>query len=1314
MRFEQLCMGCMTHKGEERVCPHCHWKETSIPASPYHLPPRTIVNHRYLIGRVIQQGKFGITYLAFDTGSRRRCVVKEFLPKDIITRFPGNPNIIINDIESQPDFSYCLSKFSEETAVLQKIRPQPGLAHTFDFFRENSTAYRVNEYVDAITLSDYLIENGGKASFHQMITMLTPVMSGLEKMHARGLLHFDIYPDNLLVNTDGTAKLINFSGSNFVIARRWKILRSILRPGYSPQELFYNIRISGPWSDIYALAATLYFALTGYPVPDAINRVKRDTLVPPSQYNPNVSPEVEKHLLRALAVHPAARFQSMRAFKEALLKTWYEKERRSEDAAIDPFKQIVCSFCSTSNEVLTTDLLAGTTSCFACHRPLTIADLESGPVLPRQKSAKLPPAQTAPKAFKVRRTPPLDINAFTVITCQACEARNEVLVSDLGTMATCIVCGSRLDSAGEAAAMETPEAKPRRRKPTGKSPSGASAKTVIPRIDQPEEAPPYPDPEAAAPKLEEAPEQAGLADAPEAAAAPDQQAPEAAAPPTPDELEPETVTTDEPAQFDKTDTETAAPDVPESKPLPERESSGAPETLDDISIPDRLFELLQESAREKHDRGRRGLAADEETGLSQPQELSTPEPPGPSPRPPQDNGAEQLADSANPATPPPAEKDRPAPVNKTGRQARKASPAADQPVAEMPPVEPKPVAPPPRRRKRKKAPPAADDSGQVTYLDCPECHHRNQFLLENVLQGVSCVNCGHSFISAPMVDGAAAAAPADMTPAAVMKRTRLSTPVMAALVVIILLFAAAGSYYYVQHSRTAAVEEQHTRFVQIGERFFQAGDYAEALANYQAALALMPDDAVQDKIRQCQDLLLEAEQQKAAEELYQLTALDRADSLFEAGDFRAARDAYQALLQNAPEDSYLSERLAEIAGRLAAPPTAQPKQPAATPKAERLVAHSTDDIQAMIDRAAPNSTIQFSEGIYKLSQPLTIRKSLRLLGAGPNHTLIISDIPEVMIRVNTGVKFSAAGIGFEYEGRDWADVLVVNDATVQFSRCAFKGAVYDPGAHQGGSGILFNGSSGGVVSESFFSGNQFAIYSKDKSKPVIQNSELRSNHTGIRISGEARPTVKQNHIYDNSSNGIAIFDAAQPKVLENRIRLNRANGLYFSTADFSGTIIKNEILDNKDLGVLLADQSRPTLEENIIRGNGLGGLQYKDQSRGILRNNQIQGNKYGGIKVINAAAPTLTKNTIRSNQGDGIEIMDKAHPTVNGNEIVQNSGDGISLLLIEPGGLLTNNTCTGNRGYGISILKPAQPSMVNNTIHGNNEGSIYQEDITQN
>lgn len=1312
MRFEQLCMGCMTHKGEERVCPHCHWKETSLPASPYHLPPRTIVNHRYLIGRVIQQGKFGITYLAFDTGSRRRCVVKEFLPKDIITRFPGNPNIIINDIESQPDFSYCLSKFSEETAVLQKIRPQPGLAHTFDFFRENSTAYRVNEYVDAITLSDYLIENGGKASFHQMITMLTPVMSGLEKMHARGLLHFDIYPDNLLVNTDGTAKLINFSGSNFVIARRWKILRSILRPGYSPQELFYNIRISGPWSDIYALAATMYFALTGYPVPDAINRVKRDTLVPPSQYNPNVSPEVEKHLLRALAVHPAARFQSMRAFKEALLKTWYEKERRSEDAAIDPFKQIVCPFCSTSNEVLTTDLLAGTSSCFACHRPLTIADLESGPVLPKPKSSKLPPAQTAPKAFKVRRTPPLDVNAFTVITCQACEARNEVLVSDLGTMATCIVCGSRLDNAFESPpfpeassaaespppAPEAPVEKSHRRRPSKKSPP---ARPVIPRLDQPEAEPSYGEPETPAPETlasapaENRPAQPRVSDAsgtPETAERAPQTAPEPETPHAP------------PAQEAQV-SDSAAPEKAEAAP-PETE------TLDDISIPDRLFDLLQESAREKRNKASRAAESDEEAGPAQPPESPSPEPPGPPPRQTQDNDTEQLANSPDQKTSPSTEQERHDPADTNGRHSPDAPLAADRPIAEAPPEKLEPP-PSPRRRKRKKAPPAADDSGQVTYLDCPKCHHRNQFLLEDVLRGVNCVNCGHAFISSPMVDGKAA--PADITPADVMRRSRLSVPVMAALAAVILLLAGTGGYYYVQHSRTVALETQHSRFVQIGERFFQTGDYPEALANFQAALALMPEDeTLQAKIRECQDLLLEAEQQKAAEDLYQMTALDRADSLFEAGNFSAARDAYQALLQNMPGDSYISERLAETDGRLAAPPAAQPKKPAATPIAQKLVAHSNDDIQALIDQAAPNSTIQFAEGIYKLTQPLTIRKPLRMLGAGPNHTLIISDLPEAMIRVSKGVKFSAAGIGFEYEGREWADVLVVNDATVQFSRCAFKGAVYDPGARQGGSGIVFNGSSGGVVSESFFSGNQFAVYSKDNSKPVIQNSELRSNHTGIRISGEARPTVKQNHIYDNSSNGIAIFDAAQPKVLENRIRLNRANGLYFSANDFSGTIIKNEILDNKDLGVLLADQSRPTLEENIIRGNGLGGLQYKDQSRGILRNNQIQGNKYGGIKIINAAAPTLTKNTIRNNQGDGIEILDKAHPTVNGNEIVQNSGDGISLLLLEPGGLLTNNTCTGNRGYGISILKPAQPSMVNNTIHGNNEGSIYQEDISQN
>lgn len=1330
MQFEHLCMGCMSEKGISAVCPYCSWKETSTPASPYHLPPRTLLNQQYLVGMVLSQGKFGITYLAYDIESKEKRVIKEFLPKDIISRFPGNANIVINDIEYQPDFSYSLSKFSEETSVLQRIHPQPGLAHTFDFFRENSTAYRVMEYVEGITLSEYLQQHGGNLSFSQIIKILTPLMTALEKIHARGLLHFDIYPGNILINKDGVGKLINFSGTNYVVARRWKILRSIIRQGYSSQELSNNINASGPWSDIYSLAATLYRGLTGQIVPDSLARMKHDTLVPPSQFNRELSPEVGKHIVRALSVHPSERFQSMRSFKEAILKTWYEKERRTESEAIDPFKKVHCSFCETANEVLTTDLEAGTATCFGCHRPLTVDGvderIEGRTPPPNRKKAKLPKGSR--KSFQTRRKPPLPIDSFAKIKCSTCDAVNEVLTSDLGTVATCLVCGTKLDRPLDAPEIATTPRPPLVDQDTAPDEvlapfDSEDAPPAVPSF--PEAAPEAPTNEpvkqTTIPRIDKTQQLAG-----EPAMGPDElttddevSEPPADIPPAPAEEEAPLLTEflDAPVTEEKT------------TPSSDDDDEEAKEDLSDISIPDRVFDLLQSASPKKKgdtdpdaEPARRTTPADskmpdhifdllsEET-VAEPKADVLPEDILPD--------IEETLASTEPIeetlTPP----EVPAiDIEETETFVEESPTIIEHPQEETPFSVTEPTVADAPEDDLTDIIPEDKPSEAEAYsesIPCPICNAINEYLSTQSDQAIECKNCRRKFLPSAINEQEAVLpeAPPDTyvfeEPGKSLGR-RIA--VVASAVILVLIVGIFVMNYFNGKAEQAAL---YTQFVQDGDISFNDGRFMEAIRSYQSALAIQPDDtSLGRKISVSQQHLSDLEAVLEADQMSFLAKLETADSLFEIKKYNNARPLYEGLLTDAPGDPYITDKLDELNQLLAEKTSTPVRKTPPPPRTKTVSASSRDDLQSLVDRSPTNSTINLAQGIYTLNEPLIIKKSVHLKGAGPNHTLIIGDNIASVISVKEGVRFTLSGAGFEYQGKKATNIIRVDGATVNISKCAFKGARYSKDDQTSGSALYFKGNSSGTITESRFTGNYTALYVKDRAKPVFVDNELRNNMIGVQIRGEARPVIKDNLIQENRGNGIAIYDKAQPKISGNRILLNKSNGLFFKASNFNGTIKNNEILDNKDFGVSLQGESRPSLEDNVIKGNGLGGLQYKDAAQGILRKNRILGNKYGGIKIVDRAKPTLTANKILNNQGDGIEIMDKAQPMVNSNEISQNSGDGISLLLNEPGGLLTNNICTGNRGYGISILKKSEPALTNNTYKGNHEGTIFRQETSQN
>lgn len=318
MKAESLCMGCMANKGKAAVCPQCGWSDGG-PGNTQQLPPHTVLAGKYVIGRALGQGGFGITYLACDLEKKQRLAIKEYFPVQFSTRAQDRLTVSPISAKNRPDLEYGLRKFAEEAAALSRFKEHPGIVHIVDFLNANGTAYIVMEYVEGRDLKQYLDDHGGKIPFEAALKILLPTMSALEDVHRARILHRDISPDNIYIEATGGVKILDFGATRYAIGEQSRTLSVVLKPGYAPEEQYHGKGIQGEWTDIYALGATFYRALTGRVPPEALDRLVEDDLVPPSDRGIAIPAPAEAALLKALAVKAANRFQTVAEFREAVL-----------------------------------------------------------------------------------------------------------------------------------------------------------------------------------------------------------------------------------------------------------------------------------------------------------------------------------------------------------------------------------------------------------------------------------------------------------------------------------------------------------------------------------------------------------------------------------------------------------------------------------------------------------------------------------------------------------------------------------------------------------------------------------------------------------------------------------------------------------------------------------------------------------------------------------------------------------------------------------------------------------------------------------
>lgn len=320
MDIPQLCYGCMERIGEEKTCPYCGYVQNTAPVSLHHLHPGTILHDKYLIGKVLGQGGFGITYLAWDIRLDIKLAIKEYFPHGMVSRAPGSSLVDPVSGESKDQLEFGLQRFLSEAKTLAHFSDHPNIVTVRDYFEDNETAYMVMNYVEGVTLEQYVKQANKPLSFQQTMQIIMPALDALKAVHEAGILHRDISPDNIYIDTRGRVQLIDFGAARQELQQLSRSLSVIMKPGFSPIEQYQSKGKQGPWTDIYAVAATIYRVITNDMPPESLDRLTDDLLVPPSHIGADIEESQERALLKALSVRSEHRHQNVNDFQQEIMQ----------------------------------------------------------------------------------------------------------------------------------------------------------------------------------------------------------------------------------------------------------------------------------------------------------------------------------------------------------------------------------------------------------------------------------------------------------------------------------------------------------------------------------------------------------------------------------------------------------------------------------------------------------------------------------------------------------------------------------------------------------------------------------------------------------------------------------------------------------------------------------------------------------------------------------------------------------------------------------------------------------------------------------
>lgn len=315
MTADNLCMGCMKEIGNVQQCPFCGFHNDTVAPAPY-LPLRTVIGGRYTVGKVISASGDGVTYIAWDTENRETVTVREFLPVENITRLQGQTEVTVNE-DSRLVFYDSVREFLTLNRKLAMSRNLSALIPVIDIIEENNTAYAVSEYLETITLRDFLLKSRtGYLGWDRVKTLMMPVLTTVASLHSMDIYHRGISPNTLVLGRDGKLRLTGFMISS---ARCLKTrVKPEMFPGYAAIEQYHDVDDTGAWTDVYGIAAVIYRALIGSTPAEASERITNDKLMIPPKFAEALPAYLVSALDHALTIEPGDRTATVDELREEL------------------------------------------------------------------------------------------------------------------------------------------------------------------------------------------------------------------------------------------------------------------------------------------------------------------------------------------------------------------------------------------------------------------------------------------------------------------------------------------------------------------------------------------------------------------------------------------------------------------------------------------------------------------------------------------------------------------------------------------------------------------------------------------------------------------------------------------------------------------------------------------------------------------------------------------------------------------------------------------------------------------------------------
>ena len=316
MEFNR-CLSCM-ETVSTYPCPHCGYDPGAESAFPYALQPGTILNGKYVVGTVLGQGGFGITYSGWDLALESKVAIKEYFPSAQVSRTQTSGALQWYNTEAgRTARDSGREMFLKEARKMARVSRIPQVVRVLDLFQQNNTAYIVMDFVEGENLKNRL-KKTGPLPWDQARDIFLPAIDAMERVHKAGLVHRDLSPDNLMLTPDGSVRILDLGAAKDLNINTGASSMQVAKGGFSPLEQYTQRGGSGPWTDVYAMAATMYFTLTGVlPLP-SVDRLAKDTLRWDLPQLAALPGNVLTALQKAMVISPEARTQSMAEFASQL------------------------------------------------------------------------------------------------------------------------------------------------------------------------------------------------------------------------------------------------------------------------------------------------------------------------------------------------------------------------------------------------------------------------------------------------------------------------------------------------------------------------------------------------------------------------------------------------------------------------------------------------------------------------------------------------------------------------------------------------------------------------------------------------------------------------------------------------------------------------------------------------------------------------------------------------------------------------------------------------------------------------------------